>query len=288
MVTPDTLHRYGEPPSSIAYLLEHPELVPVVVQPRNPPATDTGVRVIPTSAGSVDHAVTWDQADAKSHWLCVPADPAEKPQFPGAAGCAPGSVARVLAIRSEHSPQFHSFRLYDNGGWAPPPAPPPPPLRDACDWKPGTTLAFLIDFLDPSGAVVFRIRYDDSSSLFPCGYVPKLLDDPAGTLPVDLALLTAGGAESMGDYPVDLARSACVKDVLIGHWEDFFERYDPKTQKLGSVPGVRKVVLRTRGPYPDACLPWPDSSYTYPTGPHAPTCVPPDRDPKQHPCDCFE
>lgn len=41
-MNPNTLARFGEPPSSVAYLLEHPELVPAVAQPHNPPATDTG------------------------------------------------------------------------------------------------------------------------------------------------------------------------------------------------------------------------------------------------------
>lgn len=40
-ITPADLRRLGEPESSIAYLAEHPEHVPVVdVRPPNPPRND--------------------------------------------------------------------------------------------------------------------------------------------------------------------------------------------------------------------------------------------------------
>ena len=40
-ITPADLRRLGEPPSSVKYLAEHPEHVPVV-GPMNPPAVETG------------------------------------------------------------------------------------------------------------------------------------------------------------------------------------------------------------------------------------------------------
>lgn len=130
---------------------------------------------------------------------------------------------RVWPILSEHSSQFKV------------PLVPGPPVhlwrgsllgpaselpRTAGEWVEGTTLAYLIDFLDRSREhVALRVYYQDSGSREPYGFPPKCLLAERG---VDLALLTVGGAPWVPGHPQAIVGALSPGLVMAGHWEDFF------------------------------------------------------------------
>jgi len=205
-----------------------------------------------------DQAVAYDGDPAgRWQWLVDEKDPA-------------GGI-RMLALKSEHAAQFELFgeRLSFWEGERVAAAASPP--RKAAEWPQGQVLAFLIDFLDPVAPhpVVFRIHYADSASCAPCGLVPHRLHDDR---PVDLLILNAGGSESMAGYPKEMIENTCAKHVLLGHWENFFEEYE-KPEKLAKVPGIDRFLKRVQESPPDACLPAPGWSFSYPIGPASGTCA---------------
>jgi len=213
-------------------------------------------------AGQVEslesEAVGYDDPDPGAHWRYVPTRAA--------------ATMRILALRSEHCPQFRCFRVHDA----------PPYLADlktlpksACDWRAGQPLAFLIDFLESDHATVaFRVHYGDSPTLAPCGFVPGRLED-GHPRRVDLAILTAGGAQCWKDYyPANLVHNSCAVRVVVGHWEDFFRRADDEDPR--PLPGVRALLTRVRDLRPgDACLPRAGTVFRFrPSGSEAGTCPP--------------
>lgn len=202
-------------------------------------------------------AVCYDAPDPDARWEYIPDEA--------------NAQVRVLAILSEHSPQFMHFRIFDAPAYTQPLARLP---TTGCDWRAGQPLAYLIDFLQADRhTVAFRIHYSDSSVLAPCGFVPRELD-AARPRKVDLALLTAGGSESMEPYPRNVLDQACAANALIGHWENFFEPADDARQPR-ALGGVKDLVTRTRLVQPAACLPRPGAAFRYASsGAGAGPCTP--------------
>ena len=124
---------------------------------------------------------------------------------------------RFLAIRSEHA--AHGFHVkFFNGHYVQPLARLP---RYAWQWREGEPLAYLIDILE-NGQPVFRIYYDDAAHDPPYG-IPD-----GATLaehPVDVAILCVASFEQVDDYPKALLRKLQPRNILLGHWEDFFTSY---------------------------------------------------------------
>ncbi len=245
---------------------DHAMDVPAALEAIGPGATlfgnDTVAHMLCSQAIAVQveplesEAVDYDDPDPGAHWRYLPTRPT--------------ATMRILALRSEHSPQFERFRFYD----APPYATDLKTLpSNACDWRAGQPLAFLIDFLEPDHVTVaFRIHYGDSPTLAPCGFVPGRLDSGAPRK-VDLAILTGGGAQSWTDYPKNLVDSSCAVRVVIGHWEDYFRRADDEDPR--PLPGVKAFLDRVCEVRPDdACLPRPGTVFRFqPSGSRAELCA---------------
>jgi hypothetical protein len=206
------------------------------------------------------HAVSYDDPAPDAQWWDFPNS--QKPTL------------RILALRSEHSPQFMDFQINDA-----------PPLcndlrelpKNACDWRAGQPLAFLIDFLRKDDAshqdVEFRVYYADSSTLAPCGFVPKHLDHGSPRV-VDVAILTGGGGQNWLPYPKNLIDNSCSVRVVVGHWENFFTRADGGDP--AALSGVRELVDRLSRVRPgDACLPRPGTVYYFPPLDKPGPCVAP-------------
>jgi hypothetical protein len=199
---------------------------------------------------------------------------------------------RVLPLVAEHSAQFELLGMRLNFWEGSDSTPASSPRLRAADWPQGLVLAYVIDFLDPAGEVQFRIHYADSPSCSPCGFVsPHGMDGR----PVDVALLTAGGSESMryeddspdgeGGYPEDLLRNLCARNVLIGHWENFFEPFTTPSA-LGDLPGAAAFVERLSAEHPEACLPVPGSRFWYVQRPTTERCDWDHAGTRRH-CGCF-
>lgn len=144
---------------------------------------------------------------------------------------------RILPIRSEHAPHVGK-RLFGGGHVTAPMAAPP---RRALDWKAGTNLNYVIDFL-ADGQVRFRIFYQSSASSAPVGFPPEwLLQDG---VPVDLALLCAANYDHVTDYPEGILRTLKPRQVMLIHWEQFWDDY--RTDTATPLPGLDFGELEAR------------------------------------------
>ncbi len=148
---------------------------------------------------------------------------------------------RFMALRSGHAPHFMGIHLYR--GQQETPASQLPTW--AGEWLEGTPLAYLIDFLSPTGEVVYRVHYQDAASAAPEGFPPELGDG----VEVDLAILCPPGYEELDDYPEGILERLRPGRVFLGHWENFFR---PRTEELRSVPGtdLEKFIDRVEAVIP--------------------------------------
>jgi len=147
-------------------------------------------------------------------------------QTPGEWIHVAGGRIRFMALRSGHASHFLGIHLYQ--GQLEEPASELP--TRAGGWVEGTPLAYLIDFLSEEGEVVFRVHYQDAASTPPAGFPP-----PVDGIPVDLAILCPPGYEEVDGYPEGILLHLEPRNVLLGHWEDFFR---PQSEPLRGVPGT--------------------------------------------------
>jgi hypothetical protein len=141
-----------------------------------------------------------------------------KPQGVPLAGswvAVPGSNVRVMAFCSMHPDQIGPFH-FGEGSVDTELCDLPP---NAAGWLEGTTLSFLIDFLDADGAPVHRVFYQDAPTDAPIGQVPaSIISERA----VDLALLCVGSNDAVENEPTAIIENIKPRFILSGHWEDFF------------------------------------------------------------------
>ena len=155
--------------------------------------------------------------------------PNERPAGAPLAGkwvTVPGSHVRVYAVCSQHPAQIGPMHYAPgdvDGEQCKPPT-----RMDA--WKEGTTLAFLIDFLDPkTNLPKYRVYYQDAPTNAPIGHVPApVLADKR----VDLALLCVGSYEQVDNEPTGVISALAPRFALGGHWEDFFQAMSSTPQPL--------------------------------------------------------
>jgi hypothetical protein len=101
--------------------------------------------------------------------------------------------------------------------------------RAASDWLEGLTLAFVIDFLDDTGAPVYRVFYQDAPTDAPIGHVPQAV---LAEKQVDLALLCVGSYDAVVDHPMPVVTNLAPRFATSGHWEDFFRPRDATPQPI--------------------------------------------------------
>lgn len=132
---------------------------------------------------------------------------------------------RVMALRSNHAPHFESFTLYHGHTTRPRVEEP----RWASEWLDGDTYAFLVDFLDAQGGVVFRVYYQDAVAAPPRGLAP---DSLVATHPVDVAILVPATFDQVDWHPEAFVENLRPRWVLLGHWENFFISPDEPTRSI--------------------------------------------------------
>ncbi len=147
----------------------------------------------------------------------------------------PGGRIRFMPLASGHAPHLFGIQLYRGEQTVPRDRLP----ETAGEWVDGLTLAYLIDFLDPEGEVVFRVHYQDAASEPPDGFPPPLDDG----IPVDLAILCPPGFQQVDRYPEGILERTAPSLVLLGHWEDFFRS---RTEELRPVPTLDLVGFLAR------------------------------------------
>ena len=167
------------------------------------------------------------------------------------------SKMRILAIESEHSPHvagivFVNDVLTEDSVSLP---------GDALEWQSGTTLSYVIDFLEVGDAesanaenddvrVQYRVFFQSSSSGYPLGAPPKWLSDDG--IPVDLAVLCMANFDSVDNYPGGVLDQLKPKNVLLTHWEAFWEPYIPNDATV--LPGldIAKFIAQVRTSVPES------------------------------------
>ena len=156
------------------------------------------------------------------------------------------SRMRSLPVKSEHTPHvagvvFANAVLTEDSASLP---------GDALDWQGGTTLSYVIDFLADAGVrsgsvksdsvanndvnVQYRVFFQSSSSGYPLGAPPKWLSDDG--VPVDLAVLCMANFDSVDDYPGGVLNQLKPRNILLTHWEVFWESYTPVDASV--LPGL--------------------------------------------------
>jgi hypothetical protein len=136
-----------------------------------------------------------------------------------------GPEIRIMPLRSHHAPHFDGYTLYEGTIDR--------PLDDepvwAAQWVNGETFAYLIDFLDASGIVAFRIYYQDAVVAPPFGFAP---DELIADHPVDVAIFVPATFDQVDWHPEAFVENLVPKRVLLGHWEDFFVPVDAPTRAI--------------------------------------------------------
>lgn len=154
----------------------------------------------------------------------------------------PGGRVRFMPLESDHAPHFQGIELYEGSADSPRRELP----RTAGAWVGGTTLGFLIDFLDTSGDVVFRVHYVDSATRWPLASPHPLPDGRR----VDVLILCAPSYAEVEGYPEGLVWAGNPRYALVGHWEDFFTPWSltPARSVAGSnLDGFTTRLTRAMG-----------------------------------------
>lgn len=176
-----------------------------------------------------------------------------------------GSIL-VYPILADHNPHFKYVKLF-SGSHANPITDYTDPFAKtrANDWLEGNTFSFLIDYLDDSGAIVFR-TFVQSSSCNPMAGVPpkELLQQKA----VDIAFLGIASYHFAEEYPcrllseIENAHPGKRPQIVWTHWEDFFRRYDKKPKTLRGTDVPEFFDLSCVQSYKDDFrMPWPGVTY---------------------------
>lgn len=201
------------------HLMDLPYIKPTYIPNATIYGSDTATYILapyPSLAGSNIMSVEQDLAEAhrSAKWWPVSAR------------------IRFMAVRSEHAPIFlhHKFvpGTYNK------------PLTEipskASDWREGQTIAYVIDFLDDTGGIDFRIFYQDAGSTPPLGIPPD--DGALGTRRFDVAVLCMPGFDQVEGYPEAIVTRLNPRFVVGIHWENFFERIPDNPQDLHPVPAL--------------------------------------------------
>jgi L-ascorbate metabolism protein UlaG (beta-lactamase superfamily) len=195
-----------------------------------------------------------------------------------------GTDIQVRAVVSQHSPQIGPrlqgrvasalgwlFPLPDVSLWRGEDEQDLPRLPTRVgEWMGGTTLAYVIELLQPgTDDVAFRIYYQDSPTQCPYGYPPR-----AGET-YDLAVLCVGGSTEYRAFPQDIVRHLDPRFVMGIHWEDFFNprklpppRSAPRDEDIVYAPGVEEeefldAVVEAQPEGGRAMLPCPDTTVVF-------------------------
>ena len=167
------------------------------------------------------------------------------------------SSIRITPIRSAHAPHFYGIHLFQGNV-----------EREknfnnckSSQWKEGTNLSYLIDFLDENQKSEFRIYIAGSASPKLKGCPPKkLLEEKK----IDLAILCMASYKFTRKYPKAKFECLLEKDqpteVIFSHWENFFQPLEKLRETPMVVPFTNaKRFIKKTNKYPvfrDAVSHW--------------------------------
>ncbi|TNC88474.1 MAG: hypothetical protein CSH49_11490 [Alcanivorax sp.] len=175
---------------------------------------------VPYIAAQVDSTVKVYGSETLRNSLLSVIDPGRLVALNGQAGhwVAINDSLRIMPLLSGHAPHLLG-RVFNSDRITQPLAQSP---RTVMDWQSGQTLSFVLDFL-ASGQTRFRVYYQSSAADPMEGYPPHGL--PEDGKPVDLALLGVANHNRLQDYPVSLLRVLQPRQVVLLHWDVFWDDY---------------------------------------------------------------
>ncbi len=172
-----------------------------------------------------------------------------------------GSQVRIYAVCSEHPDQFGPIH-FGAGDVDEEPCKPPTKM-DA--WKEGTTLAFLVDFLDrQTDRPIYRVYYQDAPARTPFGFVPPSV---LAEKRIDAAVLCVGAYQNAEGNPKAIVRALAPRFVVGGHWEDFFRGADESPEVIPFTDldkwrkQAREAIGSAEGPAERVLLPNPGDAF---------------------------
>jgi hypothetical protein len=165
----------------------------------------------------------------------------------------PERNVRFMALESEHAPHFWGIKFF--GGEVREPQRRLP--RTGWGWKDGMTLAYLIDFMGTDGSIDFRILYQDTAvNSPPYGGIPALPEDEQR--PPDVLILCMASFDQVRNYPEGVIQMTAPRQIIVGHWEDFFRPADEQLRVVRLTNGQKFMDrLHHAAPETPAYLPKP-------------------------------
>jgi hypothetical protein len=154
-----------------------------------------------------------------------------------------GTTLKIYPILAAHNPHSKNMKLFSGTTMtAPVTFNKPTDKTRVTDWLEGRTVSFLLDIVEQE-EILYRIFLQSSSASFPDGIPPSLLLEKKK---VDLAILGAASFHfSANTYPCEYLKTLSPTDLMLIHWEDFFQPYDKKTRSLRKqdLPALINEVL---------------------------------------------
>lgn len=134
------------------------------------------------------------------------------------------SSVRIMSLPSHHAPHFMGIKLY-HGHYDKPPR---KKINKGSQWKDGSILAFLVDFLNEE-QIVHRVFIQTSSAPY---YKDTRLEKEISERLPDIAVMNYYTLSSwMKKYPEE-NHLVFGKRVIICHWENFFRKWNQSVKLL--------------------------------------------------------
>jgi len=166
------------------------------------------------------------------------------------------SSVRSMAFLGTHPPHFLGITLYKGNAKKPLKKLP----NRAKQWKLGTALTYLIDFME-NGKPVFRIFTQSSSCKDSVGLFPATLLKEKGVDVSFSGAATAGSRIAYLQRTIDIAQP---KIMVLTHWENFFHPFNPSAPEgiaKSNIPKLYNLLQQSHGNKTKIILPQPGSRF---------------------------
>lgn len=148
-----------------------------------------------------------------------------------------GTGIHVYPIPADHNPHFRNIEFFSGEQTVPVDDFKDPLQRTRVNmWLDGNTFSFVVDFLDDTTTVAFRVFIQSTSCNPPAG-VPS--EEVTRIRKTDIAFLGVVSFHFSPEYPCAQLDQLQPAEIVWVHWEDFFRRYgkSPKTVRGTDIPG---------------------------------------------------
>jgi len=157
------------------------------------------------------------------------------------------NTIRVTPIQTAHAPQQEDKRMVPGECQERENYTSPEKRIGMRKWKQGTTFSYLVDFLDDTGLIEFRVFIQSSAAPPKYGWIHESV---LSQHPVNIAILGAASFAYTNDYPSALVNHLSPDKVIICHWEDFFVRYKRENKRTVRKTNINEFVYSLNSVFP--------------------------------------